>query len=690
MLDDTVQWETIVWWAEHTSGRNALKLSDLKNLQVLVELTRGIGLKDVSSVDEWIHALNAIDTDILDGLLSSDVEEINGEFKKCLINLFWKSCTGKLSATSEMPKRVLRDWMQEKTQCGEMNLIAVNQLADLLETDVPGFINDDNELGIYAFVSAMYTKQEQDNTSDTSSTKTEFNEFFGDCAFSKKQDDYDIGKRLKVETIVLVVHNVKVLKNGYLRKCEALLMQIIELLGQFAEFDEGLDGDVEWKDIDVEIDEEIDADLIVVENRIACVDTEADDHMPAKMNEAIQTSLFIENFRVATKQQIEEKYFELQLMKLKLAQLLQLHDFKEFIEPPEKSLDKVSKFIDLLNKSEENLAAQSETFLERQINLLIEEFNNTHSSIASGVVHLKKEVLAVYDDPSRLGCLKEDILVLKKKHIHMVQTLHHLDSIHTSIARDFEKRKYVMIINNQRQTIKFMVGCIDKSIKNTSFLKSEHDRVEQMLQLAETTESNTSNVLKIVYKQMNYHVDKIRLLFEYHDTSNKGYLTKSEFKKAFLKAYPEASKLSGEDELDTIFETNYETVGKVRRGMEFKQFETIVKLGFEEEEDNTYMNGVDGTTKPVCSVKNAAVKNVTEKTLNDWKVSKTCRRNLDEVSTKKDYSAFFNDIETSCDKDEDEDADDAGDIGDAMDLDIEMDRVLDIVKGLEPFSVADL
>lgn len=161
----------------------------------------------------------------------------------------------------------------------------------------------------------------------------------------------------------------------------------------------------------------------------------------------------------------------------------------------------------------------------------------------------------------------------------------------------FDKLKYFKMKKYQNKTIDYLIELINNKINQINNENQEKFDICNLINIINTTVPLNSNIdskndkdlhLKIHLKIRKIFKDKlnedkinsIRIIFNKFDDSNKGYLTKSEFLKCFKFIY---KNCTNDEDINEIFEMSYETIGKIRRGIEFNEFETIIKLGNKEE-----------------------------------------------------------------------------------------------------------
>jgi hypothetical protein len=483
--------------------------------------------------------------------------------------------------------------------------------------------NDLNEISAVDDKNLINNNNASKNVDNNFKNDSEFNDFFGPNILSKasaiSNHDYDISLKLKIETFLVINIGIIKFKNKFLMNAEKLLFELIDLLAQFAEFEnfnyndgkkfEIIDDDNNnyLSDIDLNLS------LIELEKQLTLNNNEFNNN-DLNINEAIKKISLISNYRNSTKQKIHQQFIELKLNQLQLSELLKNFGLKEFNEPPEKSIFKISKFIELLNKSEENSFNSANDYVNNMIKNLETKINENNLKLLKSIDLIESEILKkinpilnLNDKIEKLENLKYNLLNLKKNHLRIIYLKNNLELIYSSLSYGFNKTYYKFIINNQRHKIEFVQDLIDNSIKFLINLKNQKNDVYEIIKISEIAhnyENDLSlNSLNYDERQLKVHllvhkliqnkfkfdnIDPIKVLFDENDIGSKNFLTKKEFKKAFLKAYPNTTNLGGLNEIDTIFETSYETVGKVRRGMEFKQFETIIKLGYEEEIENKF------------------------------------------------------------------------------------------------------
>lgn len=638
-MNDNSHTDTFLWWARQVTSDQNIQIEDLERSELRAKLLPNVNFTTTSTTTTSTTTTNS-----------------------SLVTQFWNYCTSGR-------KQTLQEWVQRVTGHDKVSTESLTKLAQSLNFQLPACVETGDEFDMYVFLTVLYNKFQ--NGSKTS--RKEFNEFFGDCALSRTQIEYSLRDRVQVETAVILAHNIKTLKMRHYRRSESLLLEVIELLGQFAEFEEStvkLESSVVWGSTVTHVSAS--TDIVDCERSIACEERE----LPRAVNEAVKAALFCENFSIEAKQKILEEHFELDLLHKRISLLLKLHNLPPFVESLEVSTTKVSRFITLLETSESSVFAKCESFIAHQVEVIGKLIEREFANFNKHVELVMQEIVDVQnEDVLKLRTIKAThIANLKKIHLATVQQLRNLEDIYTSLGREFDKRAYLMKINKNRRTVTFILNTIDTTIENTINAQTEYRQLHDLLDITADPSLTLEEQLNAIYESTGYKLDKIRLLFDHFDTNHKGYLTKSEFKKVFVKAYPDAIKLSGEDEIDTIFETNYETVGKVRRGMEFKQFETIVKLGLAEKDPSPVLR-----TKH--NVKQSPLVGVTDDKLNTWKVNPLCRKHLRNLADDSNYDSFFANIGAATDVCQSEDSTQEDDA---------LSTVIAAVQALEPFAVEDL
>lgn len=453
----------------------------------------------------------------------------------------------------------------------------------------------------------------------SSKSKGEFSEFFGPNILNKAsaiaQHDYDMPLKLRIETFLVISARIVSVKNKFLARLEKLLLEIVNLLGQFAEYESYDYGEAahtyssgssrtseDYKPEDLRFKG---TDLHELEKQMLNTTTEDNGGLSETLRQAINSISFVSNFRTSTRQKVYEQFIELEMYQCKLSDMLRVYGLQHFKEPPEKSLNKISKFIDLLKKSEKAVYSNANDFIEKNIEELEKLFYENHKRLSNAFALVEGDIIhsseiSDFDDRIReLENIKCDIPGLKEFHLRTVSLLHELEMINSSLARGFDRQSYKSIINEQRYKLCFLEDCIDKSMKSMTVLRTQKNEASEVLKIAKIAQqyenSKELHDLSEDKRQLKTHllvhtliqrrfqfkknIDPIQVLFDRHDTGSKGYLTKSEFKKAFLVAYPDTATLVGVNEVDTIFETSYETLGKMRRGIEFPQFKAVIELG---------------------------------------------------------------------------------------------------------------
>lgn len=470
-------------------------------------------------------------------------------------------------------------------------------------------------------------------TSESSQKKSNcgaFSEFFGPNVLNRasaiSQHDYDMSLKLRIETFIVIASKIISLKNKFLSKLETLLLEIVNLMGQFDEYENAsykdttiisnehfLNGLYEADDLQFKAKSLYELEKIIINTQSEEGTTddkikETKYDLTPQITEAIQNIGFIINYRKSSKYRIYEQFIELKLFQSHLSDMLDAYGLQKLTEPPEKSLGKISKFIELLNKSEFSLYSNANNYVECRLKKLNILFNDDKKSLSDAFNLLENDVLqanGIFDFENRkkeFETIKADIPGLKMLHLRTVKSFNDIEMIHSSLGRGFDKQSYKLIINDQRNKLNFIEDCIDKSIKFMVSLQTQTNEAEDVLKIANIAEeySKSKEIQEFTMndedkKQLNTHllvhrliqtkfqikknIDPIQVLFDKNDTGSKGYLTKSEFRKAFLVAYPNTATLAGVEEVDTVFETSYETVGKLRRGIEYEQFRAIIELG---------------------------------------------------------------------------------------------------------------
>lgn len=644
------------WFAD--SKKTTIKTQALTRFQQLSNLTVLMNWLNSSQLSPFYRtSSNSIGHDIIiNGVSALDMAESSSmkPFEGLLWTLFWnfiifepaeKSHNNNMKNIQNKQEILLR-WISSKTEdttisfdpqlwfdtlftklAKSLSIITDDSSAapifDIMEKTyhIPKFISAENEkvdeLSIFIYLSCWFdlfketteTKQSAGETVEDKS-ESEFSDFFGPNILSKASaiSDYHFNMplKLKVETFLVIAVEINDVKNKFLKNSEKLLLEIVDLIGLFAEFDSFDYSNDSNKPVDLEklnledplstLEQQLEEEA---EGQNTGVKEEAEDETPVE--QAIKMVSFITNFRKSTKRRISEQFFELKLHKVKLNDILHSYGFDKFVEPSEKSIVKIAKFIKLLENSENSIYSNSIEFIDQKIANLKHLIDLNEQELKKRFEKVEYDLLKIGDIDSietRLVELEHvrttDLMNLKKLYLNSVQYKNQLELINSSLNYGVNKDHYKLLVNNQRSKLGFIGDCIENSVAFLNKLKNQKWEANEVLNIAkmsekyqgelEPSENSELKVHLFVHKliQRTFHfknIDPTRVLFEKNDIGSKNYLTKSEFKKAFLVAYPNTIKLAGVDEIDTIFETSYEAVGKVRRGIEFPQFKAIIELG---------------------------------------------------------------------------------------------------------------
>lgn len=497
-------------------------------------------------------------------------------------------------------------WLTEKKLDELLNALELHGEEVQQDYGLSLFIDENSdEWSVYVYLCCLYETQKDkhpfiESREDTESEKGgEFVDFFGPNILSKasaiSEHNYNMPLKLKIETFTVIVLDIIRLKKRYLRKVEKVLFELLEVFGEFVAYD-----NLEYSD-DANIPQILSVNDIESAEKLMVNST----HINGSLNKAIESISFVENYRRSTKRRVYEQYVELQILRSQLQDVLATYHLHEFVDPPQKSIEKLTKFIELLKKSETNVYDNAQLFVNGTINKLTSKIVETSSLLNVKLDNLEEQILQINQSCWETRVQQFQSIKMEKiyeLHLKTVHYQHQLQLINTSLAKGFDLNSS-MIINNQRNRIQFLEDCINKSLTNMKYIETQKSDAVEVLKIAEAAEKYKSEinglseddkqlkvhlfVLKLIQKKFHFqNIDPIRVLFDSHDTATKGYLTKSEFRRAFLKAYPDTEKLGGLEEIDTIFETSYEVVGKMRKSMAFPQFKAIISLGASMEDVN--------------------------------------------------------------------------------------------------------
>ena len=425
------------------------------------------------------------------------------------------------------------------------------------------------------------------------------------CRASPYHDHhYDISTRLRIETFFAIVLQISTQKRHFLQCAERVLLELVELLGQFAQLEANSETYAEngTKTDDVTLTME-DIPLDVLESKV--YEDASETISKSQLCDAIAAIVFVQAYRKDNRYRLYEQLVELKLARAKLDEMLTCFSLDPFVEPEQKSIARIEMFQEMLNKSECTVQDAATSFIDNVIQSLKCKFTENHEHLSKSLNIIESDILGAHahtvpltERPTELHTIELELQGLRQLHIQMVYDYAKLESIHSSLGTGFDKQSYKSLINEQRYKLEFLQTTCKKSISSLSNIQQQIKDAKLAVSIADYTErlqrnsggTSTSSAKSLKWHivahrliQQQFHitenVNPVKVLFTNNDISSKGYLTKSEFKRAFLKAYPETEALSGIDEIDTIFEASYETIGKMRRGIEYPQFKAIIELG---------------------------------------------------------------------------------------------------------------
>lgn len=426
---------------------------------------------------------------------------------------------------------------------------------------------------------------------------TEFNEFFGpnvlykagplDNSIEEDNGNEDkLKKKLNIELFLSIISHINYLKFKLIKNCETLIIEIVELIGKFNEIEcYDYNYDYEIRKYNCKSFNEL-IEFIKIEDN----------------NDNNDIDIFIDNisiintFNNSTMNKIFESKLELLLLKSSLNDFLINYQLKKFKEPEQQSIEKINFLYDILIKSVNNSNNNIMSFINDKLNELNNKFEKINTNINKSLKIIENDIIesfTKFDNYSNrkieLFNISEDLKGLYNLYLTSYQINNYINNLN-SINNDRTIYDYKSILIKQRNKLSFLNKFLIKSIESIKSTNEQLTNNSKLYNIIKYNDSNNNNniIHSLIKNEFHIESDPIKLLFNKFDKSNKGFLTKNEFKMAFLKAYPMSKDELIENEIDTIFETNYELMKmkKSRRGIELPQFHAIIKLGMQ---NNTFI-----------------------------------------------------------------------------------------------------
>lgn len=433
----------------------------------------------------------------------------------------------------------------------------------------------------------------------------EFTEFFGLNVLNRTLPETetidDINTQLKSESFVYIMNHLNGVKDGYLNKVEGLKLGVLEDIGKLNEFEATIGaGAGEMKD-------EVKHDSLFTTIDFGKPIQQLEEMMNLEFEfsnvEIIDLigkySMLIE-FENSEYKKYKEQLLELKVCKIQVDGLYQSFGLPKMQEPVEKSISKVAMFMELLEELFNSCLNAIVQLLKDRVEhfktLIDENVKNFRKSCSI----LKQDIITISETVEKEKRLVEynkllkDLNDLKKLHLFIIYNVKKLESIFNSCGGgiggrgigEFNKMTYLKIIIDNKNEWIFINDLVNDCIRHLDSTLTQVRDFKSMLNIFEFMDVHEkdlstyqTNLLmhKLIRFEYKIHLNPINEIFHKFDVNNKGFLTKSEFQKIFKLIFPN-NKNYDLNEIDTIFETNYEVIGKIRRGMEFKQFRTIVEL----------------------------------------------------------------------------------------------------------------
>ncbi|KGK34586.1 hypothetical protein JL09_g6266, partial [Pichia kudriavzevii] len=157
---------------------------------------------------------------------------------------------------------------------------------------------------------------------------------------------------------------------------------------------------------------------------------------------------------------------------------------------------KLTKFIELLKKSETNVYDNAQSFVNGTINKLTSNIVETSSLLNVKLDNLEEQILQINQSCWETRVQQFQSIKMEKiyeLHLKTVHYQHQLQLINTSLAKGFDLNSS-MIINNQRNRIQFLEDCINKSLTNMKYIETQKSDAVEVLKIAEAAEKYKSEI----------------------------------------------------------------------------------------------------------------------------------------------------------------------------------------------------
>lgn len=429
-------------------------------------------------------------------------------------------------------KATLSQWIIQKLQIPRDSFSSFHKNPKVLE-----FVNSNEECTedeMFILLSIQWSKQDSQvvgySERKPENDSSKIDDLFGPNVFEKVQKKtYPIALKLKTETFLVLINEISAMKTKLLQKLENLVLLIIEWLGKFQQL-------------------------------IDLSDTEK--------------WLFIWNYIHEDKNKIYKEYLNVKCIKGQLADMLNIFGLPEFIEPDGKSLQKIDALYNLLKETEESQWLECCTSIDRRLKTDNDNFSRIESDFELGLESIESDIDLMYRVNNyelriiRFREVLNDLREFNELLIELVRIKEDIKSVSLQLNRGFNQQRYSTSIETFKMKLTFLRDLLISGLETIKNQMIEKRDVIKIYKISQKTRGET--IHKMIKESFDLEdVDAIHLIFNKYDLGSKGYLTRSEFLKAFGFIYPTMT----EDALVEVFDVICSNKG--RRQVTFKEFSMV-------------------------------------------------------------------------------------------------------------------
>lgn len=398
-----------------------------------------------------------------------------------------------------------------------------------------GFHNDNGdctENELFVRLSVEWTKEDAkiSGSPTKKQTKSQIEDLFGPNVLEKVQKKtYPIALKLKTETFLVLINEISLKKTKLLAKLESLVLLIIEWLGKFQQL----------------------GDLSDVEQW-----------------------LFIWNYIHQDKNKIYKEYLNVKCIKGQLADMLNIFVLPEFVEPDGTSLAKIEALYRLLRETEESQWNECCGSIERKLKMWNDQFTRIEHDFELGLESIESDIELMYRVTNyelRIVRFREVLSDLREFNDlinELVRIKEDIKTVSLQLDRGFDQKRYATPIETFRMKIAFLRELLISGLETIKDQMIEKRDVIKLYKISQKSKGET--IHKLIQESFGLEdVDAIHLIFNKYDVGTKGYLTKSEFVKAFGFIYPTMT----EDAITEVFDVICSSKG--RRQVSFNEFSMV-------------------------------------------------------------------------------------------------------------------